>query len=94
MLRSDSQNVTSRAPQHPVLTEPVQVHQHLVAGVQDLAAGVAGRGTGEVDAQGLGVVVDADERPAGARRLPVVEADDQREDDRAGEEEQEPEQVR
>ena len=89
MLRSEIQNSTSWRTEHPVLTEPVEVHQHLVPGLEHLVAGVGRVGAREVERHHAYVVVDADEGAAGAGGLPLEEADDEREQQRAGEEEEE-----
>jgi hypothetical protein len=77
----------------PVLPEPVEVHQYLVAGGERLDSGVGIRGIREVETERLDVVVEADEGAARAGGSPVVETDDQREDQRTGEEEEETDQV-
>ena len=97
----EDEDVAQRHPEldvasaeHPVLTEPVEVHQHLVAGLEHLVAGVGGVGAREVERHRPYVVVDADEGAAGAGGLPLEEADDEREQQRAGEEEEEADEVR
>ena len=59
----------------PVLAEPVEVDQYLIAAIQHLGAGVALRRVSEVDRQRSDVVLQPDEITGRVSGIPVEEAD-------------------